>query len=67
MRVLWLVAGVVAPETAVARENREALAALVADFPRYDSSLIAMMLEDQGDDAAQVRFFLRVRNAACKP
>lgn len=65
MTVLRMVAGAVAPLTAAARESREALAALVADFPCYDSSLIAMMLEDQGDDAGQVRFFLRVSNAAC--
>lgn len=64
MRVLRFVAGVVAQVTAAAPGICEALAALVADFPRYDSSLIAMMLEDQGGDAAQVRFFLRVRNAA---
>lgn len=34
---------------------------LAAEFPAIDAGLIEVMLEDQGGDAADVRFALRVR------
>ncbi len=34
---------------------------LAAEFPAIDAGLIGAMLEDQGGDAADVRFALRVR------
>ena len=37
---------------------------LAAEFPDIDAGLIEAMLEDQGGDAADVRFALRVRRPA---
>ena len=57
-------AGVVAPGSSAGGASCEARVALAAEFPRYDSSLIDMLLSDQGDDATEVRFYLRVRATA---
>lgn len=36
------------------------IAALAAEFPEFDAGLIGSLLEDQGGDELEVRYYLKV-------